>query len=85
MISYESPVGTVLNYTVKAERQTIESAYDYWVASREPPLFGTQPDARVLSLAGKAADPTRCSTSVPAPGETPWLWRGAGTRWTRSR
>ncbi len=57
VISYDSPVGTMLNYTVKAEWQTIESAYDNWVATREPPLFGTEPDARVWAVAGEAADP----------------------------
>jgi SAM-dependent methyltransferase len=36
---------------------TIESAYDYWVATRQPPLFGTEPDARVWALAGECADP----------------------------
>jgi SAM-dependent methyltransferase len=57
VISYDSPVGTMLNYTIKAEWQTIESAYEHWVATREPPLFGTEPDARVWTLAGEAADP----------------------------
>ena len=31
--------------------------YDHWVATRQPPLFGTEPDARVWALAGEAADP----------------------------
>jgi len=57
VISYESPVGHVLNYHVKAEWSTIESAYEHWVATREPPLFGTEPDARVWALAGETADP----------------------------
>ena len=57
VISYDSPVGSMLNYTVKAEWQTIESTYDHWVADRKPPLFGTEPDARVWALAGEAADP----------------------------
>ena len=57
VIAYDSPVGAMLNYTVKAEWQTIESAYEWWVANREPPLFGTEPDARVWALAGEAADP----------------------------
>ena len=48
----------MLNYHVKAEWSTIENAYEYWVASREPPLFGTEPDARVWALAGEAADPS---------------------------
>ena len=57
VISYDSPIGTVLNYTVKAGWSTVEDAYDHWVASRTPPLFGTEPDARVWALAGEAADP----------------------------
>jgi SAM-dependent methyltransferase len=57
VISYDSPVGTVLNYYVKPEWWTIENAYDNWVATREPPLFGTEPDARVSALAGETADP----------------------------
>jgi SAM-dependent methyltransferase len=60
VISYESPVGTVLNYYVKAEWQTVASAYDNWVATRQPPLFGTEPDARVWALAGETADPRAC-------------------------
>ena len=52
VISYDSPIGKVLNYYVKAEWWTIESAYDYWLATRQPPLFGTEPDARVWALAG---------------------------------
>jgi SAM-dependent methyltransferase len=60
VISYESPVGTMLNYHVKPEWQTVASAYDNWVATRQPPLFGTEPDARVLALAGDTADPRAC-------------------------
>ncbi len=58
VISYDSPVGTTLNYYVKAEWRTLEQTYDNWVATREPPLFGTEPDARVWALAGEAADPS---------------------------
>ncbi len=57
VISYDSPIGTVLNYHVKPEWQTIEGAYESWVATRQPPLFGTEPDARVWALAGETADP----------------------------
>jgi SAM-dependent methyltransferase len=57
VISYDSPIGTVLNYRVDAEFQTIGETYDNWVATREPPLFGTEPDARVWALAGEATDP----------------------------
>ncbi len=58
VISYEAPVGTVLNYHVKAEWRTIEGVYETWVATRQPPLFGTEPDARVWALAGETADPS---------------------------
>src|ERR1700710_351320 len=43
-IAWEAPVGTVLNYHVRPEWLTIEGAYENWVATREPPLFGTEPD-----------------------------------------
>ena len=58
IISYDSPVGTVLNYHVRPEWWSIDGAYNNWVATREPPLFGTEPDARVWTLSGEAADPT---------------------------
>lgn len=57
VISYDSPVGTVLNYHVRPEWLTIAGAYENWIANRKPPLFGTEPDARVWALAGEAADP----------------------------
>ncbi len=51
-MSYDSPVGSTLNYHVKAERRTVAQAYDDWVATRQPPLFGTEPDARVVAGPG---------------------------------
>jgi SAM-dependent methyltransferase len=57
VISFHAPFGTRLNYRVKAEWWTIEADYDHWVAVRPPPLFGTEPDARVWALAGETADP----------------------------
>ncbi|MFZ1175146.1 MAG: class I SAM-dependent methyltransferase, partial [Mycobacterium sp.] len=47
-------------FRVKAEWRTIEADYEQWVAFRPPPLFGTEPDARVLALACEAADPGAC-------------------------
>ena len=58
LISFQVPFGTGLNYRVEAEWRTIEADYDNWVVTRPPPLFGTEPDARVLALAAEAADPT---------------------------
>ena len=60
VISFQVPFGTGLNYRVKAEWRTVEADYDDWVASRPPPLFGTEPDARVLALACEAPDPANC-------------------------
>ncbi|MBV8181483.1 MAG: class I SAM-dependent methyltransferase [Mycobacterium sp.] len=57
VISYDSPIGTALNYHIRAEWSTIEAAYERWVATRKPPLFGTEPDARVWALASEAGDP----------------------------
>ncbi len=56
-ITFNSPYGPILNYRVKAEWITIEADYEQWVAIRQPPLFGTEPDARVWALAGEAVDP----------------------------
>jgi SAM-dependent methyltransferase len=57
VISFDAPFLAALNYDVKAVPHTIESSYDNWIAAREGPLFGTEPDARVWALAGEAADP----------------------------
>jgi len=70
VVTYESKWGFgTLDYQVAPRWVTIESAYDNWVATREPPLFGTEPDARVWRLAGESADP----------GSFPVLDVGAGT------
>jgi SAM-dependent methyltransferase len=58
VITYKAPVGTVLTYHVTTKWFTVEGAYENWIATREPPLFGTEPDARVWALANEAADPT---------------------------
>lgn len=57
IISYNAPIGPSLNYNIRAEWTTISEAYERWLATRTPPLFGTEPDARVLQLATEAADP----------------------------
>jgi len=57
VISYTAPIGAALNYEVKAQWWTVAGAYENWIETREPPLFGTEPDARVWNLAREAADP----------------------------
>jgi len=58
VISYHAPFGSGVNFRVQADARTIEADYEQWVAARPAPLFGTEPDARVLDLAAEAADPT---------------------------
>lgn len=69
VINYQAPVGLTLSYTVSARWFTVGEAYDNWVATREPPLFGTEPDSRVMALAAELGDPAGC----------PALDIGAGT------
>lgn len=59
VIAYHAPFGSGgVNFRVQADARTIEADYGQWVAVRPAPLFGTEPDARVLDLAAEAADPT---------------------------
>ena len=69
VITYEAPVGLTVHWQVKPQWSTVDTAYDAWVATREPPYFGTAPDARVTALAAEAGDPAGC----------PVLDLGAGT------
>jgi len=57
IISYESPIGSTLNYHIQAQWYSIEAEYEKWVATRTPPYFGVEPDARVWSLVSAAQDP----------------------------
>ncbi len=57
VVSFDAPVGMVLNYYVKPQWSTLEAAYETWVSTRKPPLFGTEPDARVWALANEARHP----------------------------
>lgn len=68
-ISYQSHVAGALDYTITVNCLTIEDAYHEWVATREPPLFGVEPDARIWALANEAVVPADC----------PVLDIGAGT------
>lgn len=61
VISYESPVGLTVNWRVEPQWSTVDATYDTWVATRQPPYFGTAPDARVTSLAAEAGDPAACA------------------------
>ena len=57
VISYNAPSAQPLNYHVHANWWTPEADYENWISTREPPLFGTEPDARVWALASEADVP----------------------------
>jgi 2-polyprenyl-3-methyl-5-hydroxy-6-metoxy-1,4-benzoquinol methylase len=57
VITYNAPIGSSLHYEVNAQWWSVEAAYENWMSTRQPPLFGTEPDARVWALASEAADP----------------------------
>lgn len=69
LIAYESPVGLTVNYTVTPQVASLAETYDHWVATRQPPYFGTTADARVSVLAAESGSPAAC----------PVLDIGAGT------
>lgn len=57
VISYSAAIGPSLDYTVRAEWSSLSTAYETWLSTRKPPLFGTEPDARIWQISGEAADP----------------------------
>lgn len=56
-IAYRSSSAGPLDYRVGVNLVTLEQAYDEWIANREPPLFGSEPDARVMALAAELTEP----------------------------
>lgn len=57
VISYRASIGSALDYTVRAQWASVAQAYESWIETRQPPYFGTEPDARVWDLAAQVADP----------------------------
>jgi SAM-dependent methyltransferase len=55
----EAPPGAGVDYRVWLETGTVEAEYDHWLVSREPPLFGTSPDAKLMHVARALAPATR--------------------------
>jgi SAM-dependent methyltransferase len=70
-IAYETdpPPKTSLTWHMSIRFSTIEAEYAEWVALRTPPLFGHNPDSKVMDLA----------RSLGPPGEVTVLDVGAGT------
>lgn len=57
IVAYSADIASLLNYEITIEWWTLERAYENWINTRKPPLFGSEPDARVMALAQAAADP----------------------------
>lgn len=57
VVTYDAPVASLLSYEVNIDWSSLEETYENWVKTRKPPLFGTEPDARVWDLAAEAQDP----------------------------
>lgn len=55
----DEPPETTLSYHVTLELVTLADAYEHWVQTRTPPLFGKHPDAKVMSLARSQGGPGR--------------------------
>lgn len=58
-----------IEYAIETDVSTIGDEYQRWVDEREPPLFGTHPDAKLMHLAAE----------LGAPADVPILDVGAGT------
>lgn len=56
--SFMRPSARYLSYEVHQSWMTIEAVYENWVATRTPPLFGTEPDARAWALVSEVSDPS---------------------------
>lgn len=55
----EPSPGTGLDYRIWLETATVEAEYDHWASSREPPLFGSNPDAKLLHVARMLGPPSK--------------------------
>jgi SAM-dependent methyltransferase len=80
VISFDASASPILNYHVAAQWWSIDSAYENWSENSEPPLFGTEPDARVWALANEAVDPATHPVLDIGAGTgrnaLPLAWRG---------
>jgi SAM-dependent methyltransferase len=68
VVSYEAAMGADLSLSVASDPLPLGAAYEEWLEASPAPLFGMNPDARVLTLLGSLGEPAR----------TPILDVGAG-------
>jgi SAM-dependent methyltransferase len=58
LIRYTVQVGSYVEYEITPLWSSLSETYNQWVELRDPPFFGTHPDACVWSLAWEAAEPS---------------------------
>ena len=88
VISFNAPIGTVLNYHIKPEWWTIEGTYENWIATRAAAAVWYRtgcPGVGAGERSSRSHDAIGCSISAPEPGATPWPWPAVATRsmWSR--
>lgn len=59
VVRYETqpPPEPGIKYNVSTKVKTMADEYERWMNTREPPLFGKHPDAKVLTLASELGSP----------------------------
>jgi len=71
IVHYETdePPETSLTWRMQVNTSSVADEYASWVKTRQPPFFGTHPDAKIVD----------CARSLGAPRDVPVLDVGAGT------
>lgn len=60
VLTYESPIGKDLHYTISADPIPLAAAYDQWYHALQECIFGEHPDARLERLVEAITDPPQC-------------------------
>lgn len=56
LVSWEASAGDPVTYEAELEQQSLSERYDDWAGSHTGPLFGAEPDAKVMTVASTLGD-----------------------------
>ncbi|HKO51252.1 MAG TPA: class I SAM-dependent methyltransferase [Polyangiaceae bacterium] len=56
VVSWEASPGGLVTYTAELDEQSLRERYDDWAESETGPLFGAQPDAKVMRVSSTLDD-----------------------------
>lgn len=59
-VTYHAQLGGALHYVVAHQHASLAQTYEGWVQTRQPPFFGTEPDAKVMDMARQLGPPGQC-------------------------